>query len=164
MRGTLLILSLASCHASPMVLAHRLCDDRVGVRVAGHAPDHLRAAVARAVRYWALDVGTPTLFLDSSIAVVSVVPDDDIDALATVSRTLRGGCVYAAMVRVSPRALRLSPERLETVVRHELGHVLGLQHDIGLSVMHPSVRDDDWPEHPQGADARQIEMLRRAYR
>jgi hypothetical protein len=71
-------------------------------------------------------------------------------------------CIGVAKIYINEKCLNLSPGMIETIVRHEAGHILGLGHsniftDIMWTKLEPTM------QHPVDASKEEIERIYKIY-
>jgi hypothetical protein len=160
----------------PAPLVYPLCDTPIGVRVAPSVPQEHREAVQQAFDYWMNATGI-YLFepaipynteLESSWFPNTVTlrwdPTGPACAMTEYHAVTQFGCSLATSIAVNASCVKYweSPA-IESIMRHELGHVLGLGHSgIPLDVMFPIVLHGIWV-HPQDTIEATINLVRETY-
>ncbi|NIU03746.1 MAG: hypothetical protein GWN29_04815 [Gammaproteobacteria bacterium] len=129
----------------------------MGIRAGASASPAVRAALERAIAYWHWEMGREVFRLDPVASVV--VEQRDLRAAGRAYTTTREGCLRKARVIISHDSAVRYPEVLESVMRHELGHVLGLRDTPGAGVMDPQLALPDFLSEPHPLEVRVPELL-----
>ncbi len=181
------LLLLASCTRTPVVavapeppgpVLRRQCSLPVLVAVSDALPLAVQMSALRSFGYWNAALGKalfqPGIIIGDAFAAATpggitiVDRDDEEDIDGTWANTeivseVPSGCIYTTRVLIKASSYEaLPPEALETVFRHEAGHVLGLEHrpEAG-SLMFPALQDE-LPQ-PMSATPGEIEELHARY-
>jgi len=170
-----------SCQNNKVELYGRQCKVPVKVFVAENTSPEFSRQISEAVRYWnsALDhemflnsgtFGESTSYSFGSV-YISVVPDlqktsDNVERQARpcgrMFPHIDGDCISAAVILIN-KSCPVSTNMFQTIIRHELGHTLGLVDvDGGNSLMNWKVNVLEI--HPANANEVEIKTLKRKYR
>lgn len=155
----------------------RQCHLPVLVGISQGTPDELIVSINSAVDYWN-DV-IPGLFFNygelpltanerDAFTIIQIVPSESLwsEFWGTCGETKvimnnYTGCIKYTDIQIADKCTD-PPEMFESVVRHELGHVLGLNESIDdRSIMSPGYSART--KHPARANEEQIQTLRGFY-
>lgn len=149
----------------------KLCNSHILVVIDPEIPDTQAVIIRDAASYWNETVGH-TIFLgpdtiigsDDRSAVLIRTAETSKHSVAGVTTEYYAakGCIISAGVRIRPNILNGDHDIFESVIRHELGHVLGLGHsDIFTDLMAPSVETSNG--QPIDASDRECAAARSLY-
>lgn len=133
--------------------------------------------VTNAVTHWNQSVGMD-LFMDLGVLdwadsnapndafiLISLDETDEMkDKLCGITRFKwdERGCMRTVSIHINPKCLKKGNEIFETIVRHELGHVLGLTHvDDFTKLMNYSI--EETLQHPVDVSQEEIERVKNLY-
>jgi len=132
--------------------------------------------VGSAATHWNHSVGMD-LFMDLGILDWASREPNDAFILVSVEETVemkdklcgitrfgwdQKGCMHFVSIHVNPKCLKKGNEIFETIVRHELGHVLGLTHvDDFTKLMNHSI--EETLQHPVDVSQEEIERVKNLY-
>jgi len=177
----ILLLSLVGCFGAPYFIhpetgiAARQCDLPQFAGVSPSIPIRLHASVRGAFEYWNeaigkqifLYVGEQPWEYDSEeyggITIVSGEENYPRKSLAYASMEwMPDGCIKIANIVVNPKAFDRDMASFNTLMRHEIGHLLGLRHrDLFTEIMNPKASIT--PREPQSASQEEIRLLKELY-
>lgn len=173
MKSLLLAAALAACAPASRVMtasydgSWRMCRGSilVATRPAAAAAPELEAAI----RYWDAELearaflygGLADGYAGNEIVYVGINDDDLKGKIAGTYAVADGHCMRLKVIALAPRALDLPSVRLETVLRHELGHALGLADSQELGNL--MTGDDPDAQHPVDASPEDRALLREIY-
>jgi predicted Zn-dependent protease len=138
--------------------------------------NRIYAALIDAIQYWNSVVGRKILYSLDDLTfeevqmIVSVTEDTNKEVprcgVCNSHVDLTTGCIVRADIQISTKCLGqftsiADNERLITIMRHELGHLLGLGHtDVETDLMHPNA----WPlKNPASASLEAIQLIKSYY-
>lgn len=160
--GLALALTLDACAHAPPVIGHRVCDGPMGIRFDVSASQSVREATERAMDYWAKELGWVPFATDPGGPIV--VRQAERARAGHIRYRWEGGCLRSAVITIASHSTGWRPEVLETVLRHELGHALGLPDVVGPTLMGSGPYRYDMfiaMPHPYDIDALALDALRR---
>lgn len=121
----------------------RQCGLPVLYSINENVPERVKNIIIRSFEYWD-DLTDQRIFfyirpidwfandMWSGIVIIDILElkqVDHKDALAYTNLAwYRSGCLFKGGIRIYKESLKMSDERLESVIRHEVGHILGLGH------------------------------------
>lgn len=144
-------------------------------------PDQYYPAIVSGFEYWNMVIGKRVFFnadrleLDTekqeSFGFIAVgiltnqeTPTGGHERAATFQKYDGNGCVRAANILVNPKSFDGDLERFETTIRHEFGHVLGLQHSADFTdLMYKAPSSERTMQHPRDATNEEVKVVRGVY-
>ena len=84
---------------------------------------------------------------------------------ASTNVKYREECITKADVEINSPSLNLTQDEIESIVRHEVGHILGMQHNPDLdSLMYRYVDMSLFGKHPKDLMDKEVKALRDYYK
>lgn len=173
---------MVGCASSPPYFVHpktgafaRQCDLPQFVGASPSVPPRLRPMVRDSFLYWNEAVGKRFfVYTDDvdwefddkkygGVIVVSVDPSYKRSSAANTNiRWLGNGCMKDSFITVNPKSVDMTTDAFQTLMRHEVGHLLGLRHrDLFTELMSPTTDTTFWK--PQNASEEEIRLVRELY-
>lgn len=156
------------------------CIIPIGFAIAEDTPDELKQHLRDGVMYWnealgskmLVDFGSTGFTLESPytdgflmVGVVSNLKQKDLSGIHACGRTtmsyMADGCITKSKVRIDLSCIE-DEDKLITIVRHEIGHVLGLSDTSDFTAL-MSGRLERTMQHPVDATGEEISAVKKLY-
>lgn len=172
-RWVLFAILASGCGTTQPYLRHTCCKLPVTVQLQDVDNRKVEAALHRAMGYWTVETGREMFRItreDPDVVVTyghpAMAAPRKVGArrYGRIQYETENGCFKSGKIQVAPDLSDYTVDIIETTMRHELGHVLGLEDTMGsLDVMGRIHFEYEWPRHPWQVWTPQLDLLRATY-